>query len=78
MVSLPSCARAAFIGKLNAAALSLHKIEQDKFAAARLFGKLANICPDLPTAHLSSTSMFQAFCGPVASRQQNDLRTTGE
>jgi putative DNA primase/helicase len=53
----------AFIGKLNTAALSLHKIEQDKFAAARLFGKLANICPDLPTAHLSSTSMFKALTG---------------
>jgi putative DNA primase/helicase len=47
----------AFLGKTNTAALSLHKLEQDKFAAARLMGKLANICPDLPTSHLSSTSM---------------------
>jgi len=53
----------AFVGKHNTSALSLHKIEQDKFAAARLFGKLANICPDLPTAHLSSTSMFKALTG---------------
>ncbi len=54
---------ASFIGKHNTAALSLHKLEQDKFAAARLVGKLANICPDLPTAHLSSTSMFKALTG---------------
>ena len=53
----------AFVGRHNTAALSLHKIEQDKFAAARLMGKLANICPDLPTAHLSSTSMFKALTG---------------
>jgi putative DNA primase/helicase len=53
----------AFLGKTNTAALSLHKLEQDKFAAARLMGKLANICPDLPTSHLSSTSMFKALTG---------------
>lgn len=53
----------AFLGKENTVALSLHKLEQDKFAAARLMGKLANVCPDLPTAHLSSTSMFKALTG---------------
>jgi putative DNA primase/helicase len=53
----------AFIGKSNTAALSLHKLEQDKFAAARLVGKLANICPDLPTGHLASTMMFKALTG---------------
>jgi putative DNA primase/helicase len=51
------------VGKRNTTALSLHKIEQDRFAAARLIGKLANICPDLPTAHLSSTMMFKALTG---------------
>jgi P4 family phage/plasmid primase-like protien len=53
----------AFIGRHKTAALSLHKLEQDRFAVARLVGKLANICPDLPTAHLSSTSMFKALTG---------------
>ena len=53
----------AFIGKQNTAAISLHKLESDKFAAARLVGKLANVCPDLPSAHLSSTSMFKALTG---------------
>jgi putative DNA primase/helicase len=53
----------AFIGRQNTAALSLHKIEQDKFSTARLVGKLANICPDLPTGHLASTSTFKALTG---------------
>lgn len=53
----------AFIGKANTTALSLYKLEQDKFAGERLMGKPANICPDLPTAHLSSTSMFKALTG---------------
>jgi len=52
-----------FVGKQNATAVSLHKLEQDRFAVARLLGKLANVCPDLPTAHLASTSMFKALTG---------------
>ncbi|HWQ56663.1 MAG TPA: phage/plasmid primase, P4 family [Bryobacteraceae bacterium] len=53
----------AFVGKHNTSAVSLHRLEQDKFAVARLVGKLANICPDLPSAHLASTSMFKAITG---------------
>jgi putative DNA primase/helicase len=53
----------AFIGRQNTAALSLHKLEQDKFATARLVGKLANICPDLPSGHLATTSVFKALTG---------------
>jgi len=53
----------AFIGRENFATLSLQKIEADRFAAARLVGMLANICPDLPSDHLSSTSIFKAITG---------------
>lgn len=52
-----------FLGKANIASLSLHKLEEDRFAAARLVGKLANICPDLPSAHLAGTSTFKALTG---------------
>lgn len=52
-----------FLGKENISSVALHKIEADKFAAARLCGKLANICADLPTAALSGTSMFKALTG---------------
>lgn len=53
----------SFAGSRNTANLSLQKIETDRFAAARLVGKLANICPDLPSQHLASTSIFKAVTG---------------
>lgn len=53
----------AFLGRRNCAAISLHKLEQDKFSVARLFGRLANICADLPSAHLAGTSIFKALTG---------------
>jgi putative DNA primase/helicase len=68
----------AFIGKPNATALSLHKIESDKFAAARLLGKLANICPDLPTAALSGTSTFKALSGGDSISGEHKFKTSFE
>lgn len=53
----------AFVGEENTTNLSLHKMETDRFAASRLVGKLANICPDLPSDHLTSTSTFKAITG---------------
>jgi putative DNA primase/helicase len=52
-----------FLGKHNVTSKSLHKLEADKFAVARLVGKLANICPDLPSEHLAGTSVFKALTG---------------
>jgi putative DNA primase/helicase len=53
----------AFIGKRNTAAVSLHRLENGRFSAARLIGRLANICPDLPSTDLDSTSVFKAITG---------------
>jgi P4 family phage/plasmid primase-like protien len=53
----------AFLGRQNVSGVSLHQIESDKFAAARLYGKLVNICPDLPSEHLAGTSKFKAIVG---------------
>jgi putative DNA primase/helicase len=53
----------SFIGRSNCAAMSLHSLEGDRFAAARLMGKLVNVCPDLPSAYLESTSVFKAIVG---------------
>ena len=53
----------SFVGSTNAAGVSLHKLESDRFATARLMGKLANICPDLPSTHLTETSVFKAITG---------------
>jgi P4 family phage/plasmid primase-like protien len=52
-----------FLGRQNCTAISLQKLESDRFAAARLVGKLANICPDLPSSHLTGTSVFKALTG---------------
>ncbi|MDA1305470.1 MAG: phage/plasmid primase, P4 family [Nitrospirae bacterium] len=52
-----------FLGRENVASVALHRLESDKFAVARLVGKLANICPDLPSEHLKSTSVFKAIVG---------------
>lgn len=51
----------ALLGKSNVSGLSLHRLESNQFAAARLYGKLANICPDLPSEHLAGTSVFKAI-----------------
>ncbi len=53
----------AFLGKRNLANLSLQKLETDRFAASRLVGKLANVCPDLPSQNLQSTGTFKALTG---------------
>ncbi|QDU28896.1 hypothetical protein ETAA8_40020 [Anatilimnocola aggregata] len=53
----------AFIGKQNTTSLTLHKLESDRFAAARVMGKLANVCADLPSEHLVGTSVFKAITG---------------
>jgi putative DNA primase/helicase len=52
-----------FLGKQNVTAISLHRLENDRFSVARLVGRLANICPDLPSEDLSSTSIFKAITG---------------
>lgn len=53
----------AFIGRENVSGLSLQRLECDKFSVVRLLGKLANICPDLPSDHLTSTSTFKSLTG---------------
>ena len=52
-----------FLGRRNCAAVSLHKLEADRFSVARLVGRLANICPDLPGTDLQSTSMLKSVTG---------------
>jgi putative DNA primase/helicase len=53
----------AFLGRANVSSLSLHKLESDRFAVARLLGKLANVAADLPSEHLTGTSVFKALTG---------------
>jgi len=52
-----------FLGPENVTHLSLQKLERDRFAPARLHGKLANICPDLPVSRLDDSAVFKALTG---------------
>jgi P4 family phage/plasmid primase-like protien len=67
-----------FLGKENVSTLSLHRIEADKFAAARLVGKLCNIGTDLPTATLAGTSMFKALVGGDTITAERKFETSFE
>lgn len=53
----------SFLGRENVSSLPLQRLEVDKFSVVRLLGKLANICADLPSEHLASTSTFKALTG---------------
>ena len=49
----------SFIGSENYVAKSLHVLAENRFASASLFGKLANICGDIPASRLEDTSTFK-------------------
>ena len=51
-----------FLGSENVAAVGLQDLNQ-RFAAASLYGKLANICADLSSADLKSTHNLKALTG---------------
>lgn len=51
------------VGEENVSALSPHQLAQDKFAAAQLFGRVANIVADLPVGHIPDTSVFKQVTG---------------
>ncbi len=53
----------SFVGAGNTSTKSLHTLEENRFACQYLYGKLANICPDLPHSDLESTSKFKAITG---------------
>lgn len=53
----------ALLGESNVTALSLQKLENDRFAPVRLMNKLANVCPDLPSQHLEQTATFKQLTG---------------
>ena len=54
----------AFLGgRDNVSSLSLQELETNRFAKARLLGKLLNACPDLPSTHLETSSVFKALTG---------------
>jgi putative DNA primase/helicase len=52
-----------FLGKENTTNVLIHAIESNRFAAYKLFGKLAVINADLPDKTLKSTGTFKSITG---------------
>jgi P4 family phage/plasmid primase-like protien len=52
-----------FLGTNNISSVSLQMLEANRFASYQLIGKLANICADLPSEDLFSTSVFREITG---------------
>ena len=51
------------LGKQNISDETLQDLCTKRFAPAQLFGKLANVCADIPNRDLSSTGMFKMLTG---------------
>ncbi len=52
-----------FLGKENISSLTLQEISEDRFAKASLFGKLANICADIPATPIKYTGIIKILTG---------------
>lgn len=53
----------SFIGGCNCSRQSLHRLENDKYSVAELYGKLVNIFPDLASTTLYDSNMFKQLTG---------------
>jgi P4 family phage/plasmid primase-like protien len=53
----------ALIGVRNCSAVGLHELTENRFRAATLYGKLANLAGDLPARWVANTAMFKAITG---------------
>ena len=53
----------SFLGVHNCASVSLQELVDNRFALARLYGKLANLYADLPSRSLSTTGFFKMLTG---------------
>lgn len=52
-----------FLGKNNIAGVTLHKLIKNQFAPYDLYGKLANLCDEMPAKKLTNAEMFKKLTG---------------
>ena len=64
----------AFLGRKSISNVTLQDLVSDTFAKSDLYGKLANIGGDLPSADLSDTSAFRNLTGGDDNRAQEKYR----
>ena len=53
----------SFLGKTNTSSESLKMLEHDQFSIAELYGKLANVFPDIPSTTIYDNSVFKMLTG---------------
>ena len=53
----------ALLGSRNCSTVGLHQLVENRFRAATLFGKLANLAGDLDSKWLDNTAVFKAITG---------------
>ena len=53
----------ALVGQHNCSAVGLHELTENRFRAATLHGKLANLAGDLPARWIGNTALFKAITG---------------
>lgn len=53
----------ALVGQRHVSSVPLHRLDEDRFAPANLYGKLVNVFADLDARALQSSSMFKAITG---------------
>ncbi len=61
----------ALIGRENRSSVSLQELEENRFASHDLYGKAANLYPDLPDKDLRSTGKFKMLTGGDPIRAEN-------
>jgi putative DNA primase/helicase len=66
------------VGAGNMAAVTLQALGDNKFAAADLYGKLANICADLSSGELRMTGIFKQLTGGDVIRAEKKYKDAFE
>jgi putative DNA primase/helicase len=64
----------ALAGEENVSSVPLHKLDEDRFAVASLYGKLVNIFADLDARALRSSSIFKSVTGGDALHAERKFR----
>jgi putative DNA primase/helicase len=64
----------AVLGEKNVSAVPLQILASNRFAAADLHGRLANIAGDLPSSRVEDTSMFKMITGDDLIRAERKYR----
>lgn len=53
----------AIAGAANTSAVTLHDLDQDRFAAANLYSRMLNVAADLSSKHVEDLSLFKMLAG---------------